>query len=316
MNAQCHKCGKVGHIKPVCKSPSKSHKPVGDVRHVQTEQGESSKEYPLFNVPGTSTSKPYQITLEVSGHPMTMEIDTGASLSLVSETTYQRWWPRKRLLPTTAKLRTYSGENLSVLGTLLVQVNHKGQNATLSLIVVKEDGPSLLGRDWLNKLQLDWQEVHQLHQDALKELLEKYKGVFEDSLGTLKGYEAKILVDSNVPPRFCKARSVPYSMRVLVEEKLDQLVQEGIIEPVQYADWAAPIVPVLKSDKKFIRICGDFKLTVNQASRLNKYPIPKIEDLCAKLAGGKLFTKLDMRQAYQQLLLDDASKQQHPARLI
>jgi len=63
------------------------------------------------------------------------------------------------------------------------------------------------------------------------------------------------------------------------------------------------VVPVLKSDKKSLRLCGDFKQTVNRASKLDKYPIPKIEDLFARLAGGKAFTKLDMSQAYQQLVL-------------
>ena len=92
-----------------------------------------------------------------------------------------------------------------------------------------------------------------------------------------------------------------------VDEELQRLQKDGIIEPVQFADWAAPIVSVLKSDGKSVRICGDFKLTVNQASKLDRYPIPKIEDLLAKLAGGKLFTKLDMSQAYQQLLLDEES---------
>ena len=126
-------------------------------------------------------------------------------------------------------------------------------------------------------------------------------------LGTLQGYEAKIHVDPGAQPKYCKARSVPYAMRGKVEEELERLVSEGIIEPVQFADWAAPIVPVVKSDGKSLRICGDFKLTVNQASKLDRYPIPKVEDLFAKLAGGKAFTKLDMSQAYQQLLLDEES---------
>ena len=51
-----------------------------------------------------------------------------------------------------------------------------------------------------------------------------------------------------------------------------------------------------------ICICGDFKVTIIQASKLDQYPAPKIEDLLAQLAGGKLLTKLDMSQAYQQLL--------------
>ena len=72
---------------------------------------------------------------------------------------------------------------------------------------------------------------------------------------------------------------------------------------------AAPIVPVLKSDKSSIRICGDFRVTVNKAVKLDSYPIPRVEDLFAKLSGGKRFTKLDLSQAYQQLELDEESKE-------
>ena len=61
----------------------------------------------------------------------------------------------------------------------------------------------------------------------------------------------------------------------------------------------------MKADKQSLRICGDFKLTVNQASKLDRYPIPKIEDLFANLAGGKRFSKLDMSQAYQQIPLEE-----------
>ena len=147
-----------------------------------------------------------------------------------------------------------------------------------------------------------------MHRSALEAVLQRHQEVFKEGLGTLKGYEAKIYIDPGVRPRFCKARSVPYSMRTLVDKELDRLVEEGVIEPVQFADWAAPIVPVLQSDKASVRICGDFKLTVNLASKLDRYPIPKIEDLLAKLAGGKMFTQLDMSQAYQQLPLDEQSK--------
>ena len=67
---------------------------------------------------------------------------------------------------------------------------------------------------------------------------------------------------------------------------------------VEVAEWAAPIVAVLKPDKTNIRICGDFKQTVNPVSSLDKYPIPKIEDLFSTLAGGKVFSKIDLSQAY------------------
>ena len=67
-------------------------------------------------------------------------------------------------------------------------------------------------------------------------------------------------------------------------------------------------MPVIKSDKKSVRICGDFRVTINPVSRLNRYPIPKIEDLFATLEKGKTFTKIDLSQAYQQLPLDEESK--------
>ena len=88
-------------------------------------------------------------------------------------------------------------------------------------------------------------------------------------------------------------------MRQKVEEELDRLVAEGTLEPIEYSDWAAPIVAVLKSDHKSVRVCGDFRMTVNPISKLNRYPIPKVEDLFAKLAKGKTFTKLDVSHAYQ-----------------
>ena len=100
---------------------------------------------------------------------------------------------------------------------------------------------------------------------------------------------------------FAKARTVPYAMHEKVEAELDRLVAEGTLEPVEYS-------PIVKSDRKSVRICSDFKVTVNPVSKLHRYPIPKIEDIFGRLEGGKIFTKLDLSQAYQQLKLDAASQ--------
>ena len=61
---------------------------------------------------------------------------------------------------------------------------------------------------------------------------------------------------------------MPYSIREKVEKELSRLVKEGTLEPVGYSDWAALIVAMLKSDKS-VRVCGDFRMTVNSVSKLN-----------------------------------------------
>ena len=186
-------------------------------------------------------------------------------------------------------------------------MQYKGQVTRLPLIVVEGSGPTLLGRSWLEHVILDWQEVRRLAASSLQEVLDHHPEVLQEGLGRLKNFEAKIHVNPDATPRFCKARSVPYAMREKAEE-LKHLVGEGTLEPMQVADWVAPIVPVLKADKSSVRICGDFRQTVNPVSKLDRYPIPKFEDLFATLANGKSSTTIDLSHAYQQLPLDDTSK--------
>ena len=57
-----------------------------------------------------------------------------------------------------------------------------------------------------------------------------------------------------------------------------------------------------------VRICGDFKLTLDQCLDVPEYPMPTAEELFTKLNGGDKFTKLDFSNAYQQLVLDEESQ--------
>ena len=130
----------------------------------------------------------------------------------------------------------------------------------------------------------------QVSQPSLQPVLDQHKEVFNDELGTVKDAAAKFQIDTEAAPKFYKPRPVPYAMRNLVEKELERLQLQGIIEPVKLSDWAAPIVPVLKKDGS-IRICGDYKLTVNRAAKVDTYPLARIEDLFTSLAGGKAFSK-------------------------
>lgn len=111
-----------------------------------------------------------------------------------------------------------------------------------------------------------------------------------------------IHVHPKTQPKFCKARHPPYILREGIETKLARLEREDIIERVEFSEWATPIVPVVKKDSS-VRICGDYKVTVNPVIQQNTFPIPLIEDLSHKLAGGQKFTSLDFSNAYTQLEL-------------
>ena len=251
---------------------------------------------------------PIKVPVSVGGVQVSMELDTGASVSIVSEDLYKQYWPGRSLDSSTIKLQTYSKQLLVIVGSFNVPVEYGSQKATLPLVVVKGNGPMLFGRNWLEVIKLKWSDIHCVQAPGLQDILCKYPEVFRKGLGTFQGPEVSLVVDAEAPPRFCKARPLPYAMREAVSEELKRLVEEGTLQPVDYAEWAAPIVAVLKGDHKSVRICGDFRMTVNPVSKLNRYPLPKVEDLFATLAGGRVFTKLDLTQAYQQLKLDEQSQ--------
>lgn len=107
-------------------------------------------------------------------------------------------------------------------------------------------------------------------------------------------------------PQFRKCRPVPFAMKQAVRRELDKLEEQGILERVQSSSWATPVVIVRKKDGS-LRVCGDYRCTVNPALRTSAYPLPTVQELLATLRGGRLFSKIDLTQAYQQLRLDDAT---------
>ena len=87
-----------------------------------------------------------------------MEVDTGATLSVMSEEIYHRTWKDNPPLITKsrAKLKTYTGETIPVMGALQVDVSHAGQQKQLQRIITMGNGPTLLGRNWLEMFHVDY----------------------------------------------------------------------------------------------------------------------------------------------------------------
>ena len=141
----------------------------------------------------------------------------------------------------------------------------------------------------------------------MQEILEKHAALFEKKIGTIQGYKADIRLKPEAKPIFKKSRPITYALQAALTQEIEYLQQEGILEPVEASEWATPLVVVPKVNGR-LRVCGDYKVTINQCVEKKVYPLPTTEDLFAQIAGGQFFSKLDMSQAYQQLALDEDSK--------
>ena len=100
---------------------------------------------------------------------------------------------------------------------------------------------------------------------------------------------------------------IPYAALATLENELNRLQQAGVIQPTNYSSWAAPIVMVKKANGK-VRLCADFSTGLNDALDIHLYPQTAPEDLFTKLNGGTCFAKLDLADAYQQMEIDEDSK--------
>ena len=98
-----------------------------------------------------------------------------------------------------------------MLGSALVHTNYQKQTADLPLIVVKGNKHTLLGRNWLYQIRLNWGQIKCVQKPQLHQLLDKYSEVFSEELGTMKDQKATIELTSDVKPRYHKARTIPYA---------------------------------------------------------------------------------------------------------
>lgn len=340
-DAICNKCGEKGHIQRNCTNTAKvkpkdrrckddNKKPsTKSKRHLHKMEEATSREeldssseeeydcnaLRIHRNSSKRESETESIMLDVrlNGKQLQMELDTGSAVSILSYDDAKELFQSVKLRDTDVILKTYTGERIKPRGIMDVRVEYGDQCSTLPLLIVQGDGPALFGRDWLKHIQLNWQEI-KLHytkahdsEKKLKSIIDKHEILFEAELGTMKHVKARIVVKQTAVPKFCKARPIAYALEPKIEEEVDRLVKDGVLSPVSFSEWATAIVPVVKQDGS-IRLCGDFKTTINPQLEADQHPIPKVEDILARVNGGEKFSKIDLAQAYLQMEVEEDDK--------
>lgn len=255
------------------------------------------------------------LEVDVNGKVLEFEVDTGADVSTITLADKQLYFPDLKIKQKNVIFTNFDQSTSTPLGIIeQLCVSYKSvQVSNLRLFIVKDGLPKIIGKDWLSALKL-WpptfeQNVCEIssREKIIKDIKIEFKEIFEPDMGCFTGEPIHLVIEPNVKPIFMPVRTVPYALKNKVKEEIKRLLANKRIEPVQYSEWGTPVVPVLKPDGT-VRLCGDYRITINKYLRIDHYPLPTIDNIMMKLQGNNYFCELDLREAYLQAPLDEDSQ--------
>ncbi|XP_060547811.1 uncharacterized protein K02A2.6-like [Pantherophis guttatus] len=325
-DAICRSCEKRGHIARVCRSKAhQSYKPRGQpfqsepAPHRRPNRDGGNQKGAKFEDAGaytiriaetcTSPGEKTYTTVEIEGRECQMEIDTGSPISIMSWENLKKIIPsarKRQLQPQQRRLKDYQGNRIPVEGRGEFQVQYGEFTEKLPLTIVSDNLPSLLGMDWFRALGMGFTGVRNVRSTLKEDLMQEFQDVFDERLGKYVGTPISFNLNPNIAPIRLKPRRVPFALKPKIDIELDKLIKQGVLVPVDHANWETPIVTPVKPDGS-VRICADYKCTINKALQQSAYPVPIVHHLLHSLGPGKIFAKLDLAQAYQQLPVDGAT---------
>ena len=190
-------------------------------------------------------------------------------------------------------------------GTVVGQVEMMG-NATISHIEIHEPKPA---KTWLENVDIGDQKFSTGEKQRIKNLLMEYEDVFsqnENDLGRCGLVSHSIEIIGEKPKR-CGIRPLNPAMREVLKTQLDELQRNDLIQP-SISEYACPVVMVKKKDGS-LRFCCDFR-RLNDVTRRDSYPLLRISEVISTLEGAKVFSTLDLKSGYHQILMNpkDSSK--------
>ncbi|XP_062557640.1 uncharacterized protein K02A2.6-like [Armigeres subalbatus] len=143
--------------------------------------------------------------------------------------------------------------------------------------------------------------------EDITSLQKTYPKLFSDTLGLCSKTKIQLSLKEPCRPVFRPRRPVSYAMLPVVDKELDRLERLHIISPVDYSEWAAPIVVVRKATGN-VRICGDYSTGLNDRLQSHQYPLPLPQDIISKLSNCTVFSQIDLSDAFLQMEVDENSR--------
>ena len=291
----CLKCGKYDHFASCCRSRrahQTDHVTESSSNGANYEEECASRFETFFLGAIDSGVPPWYTNLNVCGENCRFKIDTGADVTIISQSQYDRLQAKPRLTPTRAVLKSPGGFMKSP-GQFETPVQVGNKTLSMRIIVVDGDTENLLSRGASHSLNLI-QRVDNVERSVFGKL----------SNEPAKCKPVKIKLKANAEPySIATARRVPIPLLDKVKAELEQMKKDNIVEEITEAtDWCAGMVPVQKKNGK-IRICTDFK-RLNEAVKRERYILPTMDDILHKLSGASVFSKLDATSGFWQLPLD------------
>ena len=333
----CNNCNKRGHLQKVCKEGKKdtpntskydgnrtqkrefsskskftSKRIVKNVEDYDCSDDDEDDEGRLLTV----TDKIYavkgeQFYFNVNGSQIPFEIDSGATVSTVTKDWVEKLNVKEEKCR--KNLQAYDNSYINVLGKVTLQVQYNGFNVPQIFYVVGSNNENLCGKDLMAKIGIyiaGLDECTRVNNvDTISPEVEHCLANYHvDANLPISNIVAKIHLKSDAIPKFVKTITPPYFQKEMIEAALDKLISDGVLVPISHSEWAAPIVPVMKENKKEIRICASFK-ALNKQIQCDRYPLPKIDELLSVIGKGKIFSKIDLKNAYLQIPVDEESQE-------
>ncbi|CAH1244320.1 Hypp7262 [Branchiostoma lanceolatum] len=257
-------------------------------------------------------------TMKVEGKSVRFQLDLGATCNVMPRKVLKKHNISYQVDTNHKTLTMYNDTSIKSDGkTMLKMINPRTKKKYFEkFVVIDGGGTPLLGSRSIQHGHRDGalqqntsgsvqqKQVGQAYNARGPDRGIQSQGVFT-GLGCLPG-ECHLEVDESIKPRIHPPRRVPVSIKEQLKRALDDMTEEGVIEPVTTpTPWVSSLVTVSKPSGKR-RICIDPR-DLNEALKRSHYPAPTIDDLTPELRKAKVFCFLDAKNGYWQVVLDEES---------